>query len=95
MTSRNLALAETLTGTAQPAPAITLEDLWAKAEGYGYVRIYSSDDASSRDKSYHAYIYFETIPGIRLEAKSAFNLPLRTALEQAIARAEEIRGQFK
>lgn len=94
MTSRNLPLTETLLGTTETAQPITLEQLWAKAESYGNVGIFSST-GSPREKSYRARIAFPTIEGTQLEAKSEFELTLTEALQQAIAKAELIRGQFK
>lgn len=94
MTSRNTALAEMLTGNSATASTDTLESLWAKAETFGHVGIFSST-SSARQKSYQARITFPTIDGTQLEATSKFDLTLTEALCQAIAKAELIRGQFK
>lgn len=94
MTSRNTALTETLIGYQPKATHETLEQLWAKAESFGYVGIYCSK-RDARETSYCATIYFSTVEGTQLEAASKFSLPLTEALRQAIAKAEIIKGQFK
>jgi hypothetical protein len=83
-----------LTTTSPVSEIETLEQLWAKAEGYGHVGIYPDRERATPDK-YHCWIEFATVAGTRLEAKSKFGLPLKTALREAITNAEMIRGQFK
>jgi hypothetical protein len=81
--------------TASPISEIdTLEQLWAIAEGYGHVGIYPDRDKATPEK-YHCWIEFGTVAGTRLEAKSKFDLPLKSALREAITNAEMIRRQFK
>jgi len=80
----------------RPAEAETLEQLWARAEAYGRVGVFSSTTRSmARGGLYRVDIEFATITGINLAAKSEFDMPLRDALQQAIERAKTIRGQFK
>lgn len=74
--------------------ADSLEAIWARAEAYGSVGIYSSTDTPLPNR-YCATITFQTISGTELRARSEHWMPLKEALLQAMSRAEVIRGQFK
>ena len=85
----------TITNPTQSAAVPALESLFERAESYGAVSVFSDRENKNRSKSYRVDITFNTKAGISLSAKSNFGMSLATALVQAIARAEEIRGQFK
>lgn len=82
-------------GMAQPAAQSTLEELIAKAESFGIVMMHGHKDQLPDGREYRVVIRFVTVSGIELKAESDFGRGLRRALEQAIDRAERIRGQFK
>lgn len=77
-----------------PNTADTLESLFAEAEGFGFVHIFSSRDSVGLDR-YSASIRFPTVAGTELRADSNFRLPLKRALRDAIDKARLIREQFK
>ena len=84
------------TRTAEPsAQPVSLESLIATAEGYGTLRMSQFRAEGGKPSGYWVRIEFWTITGIKLEAESDFRVPLVTGLQQAIERAEKIRGQFK
>ena len=69
----------------------SLEELVTAAETLGKITIFQSDD-----KTWSAYIKFETIPGTVLKAESGFNHPtMSIALIEAMNNAQKIRNQFK
>ena len=82
-------------GMAQPAAQPSLEELIAKAESYGIVTMFGHKDQLPEGREYRVIIRFVTVSGIELKAESGFGRGLRRALEQAIERAEKVRGQFK
>lgn len=84
-----------LTQSTQNTEVPSLETLFAQAENYGVVNIFSDKSLPNRAFSYRASIHFFTAQGIDLEAKSEFGMSLPAALTQAIERAEQIRSQFK
>ncbi|XAI95576.1 hypothetical protein [Nostoc phage Nsp-JY21] len=92
MNLRSLIPTRTQETTAQ---ADTLESLIATAESYGTLSISGVKAEDDRAAGYYVRITFDTDANITLEAKSDFRVPLVTALQQAIERAEKIRGQFK
>jgi hypothetical protein len=71
----------------------SLEDLFAQAERFGRVTIYSS--IRREPNTYSCKIEFPTIEGTTLSAMSDFGLPLKDALREAIAKAHQIRNHFK
>lgn len=72
----------------------TLEQLFTEAEAFGRIHVFSNTDRPP-PKRYSVSIDFNTIPGVKLEAKSGYDLTIHEAFERAIARAKEIAGQFK
>lgn len=73
--------------------AVTLEQLFTKAEEYGHVHIYSSD-MDEQPNSYRAKIVLVIKTNVELEACSDFGLSLKTALQQAIEKAEKVKEEF-
>lgn len=73
----------------------SLEDLIAKAESYGTLVMSGSEETDSSPAGYYVRIKFRTQANITLQAESSFRVPLITGLREAIANAEQIRGQFK
>lgn len=68
---------------------LTLEELFIVAEQYGTVSIFGNNRKSPPDK-YNVNISFQTIPGVRLDAKSEYNLNIFEAFHQAISKARQI-----
>lgn len=72
----------------------TLDHLFAQAEGFGHVSLYSSTKRTP-GRAYKCTIYFATIPGTALKAESEFDLTLSEALAQAITKARAIKAAFR
>lgn len=73
--------------------ALTVEQLFERAESFGNVGIFSSR-GKRPPNCYKCSIEFESIPGTSLEAKSEFGRSLPDALIEAIDRAERIVEKF-
>lgn len=76
------------------AKQLSFEELWAEAEQYGAVRIWSRPEDPLPNK-YHCTIEFGTIAGTKLSAESAYFRPLLDALGEAVDKARLIADQFK
>lgn len=70
----------------------SLEDLFAEARSYGKIVVVERDD-----NTFFVVIYFRTISGISLEAKSTSPkiLTIGEALVEAIENAKTIKAQFR
>jgi len=86
-------LVTTISRKGDALEALTLEQLFKRAEMFGKVRIYSSDSKPPPD-CYACKIKFNSIPGTSVEASSEFNRPLADALIEAIIRAEKIVEKY-
>lgn len=78
-------------GDASP---LTLEQLFETAASFGRVDVYATKEGR-HPRRYRVNIEFETIPGTSLAAKSEFDMTIHDAFAQAIARANQIKAQFK
>lgn len=78
----------------QSLKAMTLEELFAEAEKFGDVYIFS-DRSKPNPNCYRAQIEFQSIPGTTLEASSDRGLSIKTALMQAIDRSKRIVEAYK
>ena len=73
---------------------VTLEQLFETAAALGRVGVYTSRDCR-HPRRHHVTIEFETAPGTELSARSEFGMTIHDAFAQAIARANQIKAQFK
>jgi len=70
---------------------LPLESLFEEAITYGRIHLFQAGDST-----FSFTIEFETVPGVKLEAKSGFNhKTIKSAVIKAIDQAKTIRAQFK
>jgi len=73
----------------------SLDDLFAEAEKFGLLGVVRHKSIFDGTVYYRAVIEFNTIPGTTLKAQGEATSGPHETLEQAIAKAKQIAGQFR